>query len=94
MAQLPTFLGDSSEGWHRIRVGIAGLAVILLIIGLASAMVERLGLDRTAQTVQQDKSIKANDEPMSELGVAPAPAEDKTKLAATPNTQAPAPAAQ
>jgi hypothetical protein len=89
MAQLPTFLGDSSEGWHRIRVGVAGLAAILLIIGLASAMVERLGLDRAAETTPQDKSSKANDEPMSELGVAPAPAEDKTKAAVPPNSQVP-----
>jgi hypothetical protein len=94
MAQLPTFLGDSSEGWHRIRVGVAGLAVILLIIGLASAMVERLGLDRTAQTAPQDQTSKSNDEPMSELGVAPASAEDKTNVTAPPNAQAPAPTTQ
>jgi hypothetical protein len=94
MAQLPTFLGDSSEGWHRIRVGVAGLAVILLIIGLASAMVERLGLDRAAQTAPQGQSSKSNDEPMSDLGVAPASAEDKTKVVASPNAQVPAPAAQ
>ncbi len=79
MAELPTFFGDSSEGWHRIRVGMAGLAVILLIIGLASAMVERLGLDRSAQTNAQGAVQKSNDAPMSELGVAPAAAEDKAK---------------
>ena len=34
---------DRRESWRRIRVGLTGLVGILLIIGLAAAMLERIG---------------------------------------------------
>jgi hypothetical protein len=78
-------LPDRKESWRRIRVGLTGLGGILLIIGLASAMLERVGPGRTPAEVTANggsaKTTETKDEPLAELGVAPgapAPAKDKT----------------
>ena len=81
---------DRGEGWRRIRVGLTGLAAILLLIGFASAMLSRI-TDQAAVTAQtaapaQKNAAKetSNDEPMAELGVVPG----------APESAVPAPAAQ
>lgn len=67
---------DRKESWRRIRVGLTGLTGILLLIGLTSAMLERLS-PRTPEPVASGEDLVANataapkDEPLAELGVAP-----------------------
>ena len=82
-------LEDRREGWRRIRVGITGLAAILLLIGFASAMLSRItdqaDTARTSSPAQQAATKdKPKDEPMAELGVVPG----------APETVPPAPAQQ
>lgn len=82
-------LADRKESWRRIRVGLTGLAGILLLIGLASAMLERISPRTPEPAVVADGAVgNATDapkkEPLAELGVAPGaadPAQD-TKPAA------------
>lgn len=78
-------LEDRKESWRRIRVGLTGLGGILLIIGLASAMLERVGPGRTPAEATANgagtKATESKDEPLAELGVAPGapdPSKDKT----------------
>lgn len=67
---------DRKESWRRIRVGLTGLAGILLLIGLTSAMLERLS-PRTPEPAAVGQDVTGNttaapkDEPLAELGVAP-----------------------
>jgi hypothetical protein len=81
---------DRKESWRRIRVGLTGLAGILLLIGLASAMLERIS-PRTPETAIMAEGALGNsadapeDEPLAELGVAPG---------AAVSTQDPKPAAK
>lgn len=65
------------EGWRRIRVGVTGLAAILVLIGFASAMLSRI-TDQAAVSAQSSVPAqqiqpreKPKDEPMAELGVVP-----------------------
>lgn len=82
-------VSDRKESWRRIRVGLTGLAGILLLIGLTSAMLERLS-PRTPEPVATGADVTGNatdapkDEPLAELGVAPgaAPSEQDAKPAA------------
>jgi hypothetical protein len=72
--------GDRKESWRRIRVGLTGLGGILLLIGLASAMLERIS-PRTPEPVAVADGLLGNSvqapesEPLAELGVAPGAAE-------------------
>jgi hypothetical protein len=72
---LPDGLRGRNESWRRIRVGLTGLGGILLLIGLASAMLEQLTPNQTpiAAVVSgaPAKSADAKSEPLAELGVAP-----------------------
>ena len=74
------------DGMQRLRVGLTGLAVVLLIVALATAVLktvdEQVVDNRTAPSV--DNSDKSKDEPLADLGVAPG--------APTENVAAPAPA--
>lgn len=61
------------ERMQRIRVGLTGLAIVLLIIALAAAMFRGVGDQAStaslANSVQNDTAT--TDEPLAELGVAP-----------------------
>ena len=66
-------------GMQRVRVGLTGLAVVLLLVALATAVRktvdEQVVGTRPAPSV--DNSDKSKDEPLADLGVAPgAPAEN------------------
>jgi hypothetical protein len=80
----PNWFGASSEGWRRVRVGVTGLAAIMLIVGLASAMFARLAFDAQSSPQSQASKASANEEPMAELGVAPGAAVDTEKPLPTP----------
>ena len=68
-------LQERNESWRRIRVGLTGLGGILLLVGLANAMLQQLGPSKVqnAPTVtgQPAKSADEKNEPLAELGVAP-----------------------
>ena len=74
------------ERMQRLRVGITGLAAVLLVVLLTTAIAT--GMRRTAvaaqntavptvATVTQSNTIDPNSEPLAQLGVAPG-ATDKT----------------
>lgn len=70
------------DGMQRVRVGLTGLAVVLLIVALATAVLR--SVDRqaigNAPAPNVDNSDKSKDEPLADLGVAPgAPAEKTAK---------------
>jgi hypothetical protein len=76
---------DSAQAMQRVRVGMTGLAVVLVLIGLASAIFSSANRDAPVSAVgAPNASIVANmidpatntvaekrDEPLAELGVAP-----------------------
>lgn len=74
------------DGMQRVRVGLTGLAVVLLIVALATAVLRTVDEQAigNAPAPNVENSDKSKDEPLADLGVAPgAPAE---------NAVAPAPA--
>ncbi len=64
---------ETGERMQRIRVGLTGLAVVLLLIALAAAVFRRV--DDQAGTANVNNASKVLpppvDEPLAELGVAP-----------------------
>lgn len=71
-------LEEARDRSTRIRVGLTGLVGILLIVGLASAMMSRLTANANqgppvaaTQAAAQAKADAEPVEPLAELGVAP-----------------------
>lgn len=91
MKSLPT---DPSQSMQRVRVGLTGLATVLLLIGVASAIFS--SADRETPVLADGASkpdVVANmtgkaitngavekDEPIAELGIAPRTAETPTPI--------------
>lgn len=81
---------EASQRMQRIRVGMTGLALVLLLIGLASAVFNSVNRERpvsaiggakpeTVAAMAADNAQAASDkpnEPLAELGVAPAASTD------------------
>jgi hypothetical protein len=84
----PVEPGDNrGERMQRIRVGLTGLAVVLLLIALATALFNRVGnqVPGNASAIAAAKVEDAKDEPLADLGVAPgAPANEASDGAAIP----------
>lgn len=76
---------EAGDRMQRVRVGLTGLAVVLLIIALAAAVFRRV--DDEAGTSSVNSSAKvlppSIDEPLAELGVAPGAAEEDAQKATT-----------
>lgn len=77
---------DSAQAMQRVRVGLTGLAMVLVLIGLASAIFTAANRDAPVSAVGASNSAvvanitdgvgnvtadKPKDEPLAELGVAP-----------------------
>lgn len=76
---------DTSQRAQRVRVGMIGLAAVILLIGLASAVFSLVTRERPVAVVgSSNESVVANlapanltapadsiNEPLAELGVAP-----------------------
>ena len=75
---------DSAQAMQRVRVGLTGLAMVLVVIGLASAIfssatneppVSAIGASNQAVVANMTDGNqvveKAKEEPLAELGVAP-----------------------
>lgn len=63
---------DRRERMQRIRVGLTGLAVVLMLVFVATLVFNRL---RVPQTI--DNATKSADEPLADLGVAPGAPENE-----------------
>jgi hypothetical protein len=63
-----------SESWRRARVGLGGIAGILLILATAGSLVDRIGGAEKQAQAGASNSIDPASEPMAELGVAPSAA--------------------
>jgi hypothetical protein len=72
---------DRRERMQRIRVGLTGLAVVLMLVFVATLVFTRLRVPEAANNMVE---ASAN-EPLADLGIAPGAASDN-------ETKAPAPA--
>ncbi len=66
---------EKSEGWRRVRIGLSGIGVIVLMLAITSAMQSRLEKQATSpSSVQTSQSVgnkQPEKEPMADLGIAP-----------------------
>lgn len=69
---------DARERMQRVRVGLTGLAVVLLIVALATALFRQVGDQVSTNASRNDAALDASseDEPLADLGVAPGAATD------------------
>jgi hypothetical protein len=69
---------DARERMQRVRVGLTGLAVVLLIVALATALFRQVGDQIPANASRNEAALDATskDEPLADLGVAPGAAAD------------------
>jgi hypothetical protein len=67
------------ERMQRIRVGLTGLAVVLLIAVLSTIVINRVN---QSSGIAQGSNV--GDEPLADLGVAPSPPENQTAPVAKP----------
>lgn len=58
---------DRRERMQRIRVGLTGLAVVLMLVFVATLVFTRLRAPETLNNVAE----QSGDEPLADLGVAP-----------------------
>jgi hypothetical protein len=75
---------ERRERMQRIRVGLTGLAVVLLIVFAATALFNRVRdaqspATNAAQASEAEKS--SMDEPLADLGVAPGASENEAATA-------------
>ncbi|KFG91624.1 hypothetical protein BV98_000480 [Sphingobium herbicidovorans NBRC 16415] len=67
------------EGLQRVQIGLTGLAGVVLLVGLANIVIEKARLDDPAvpppAVPTLDLNAVAPKEPLAELGVQPAPAQ-------------------
>lgn len=76
--------GDRRDGMQRARVGLTGLAVVLVLLALATALYRAVDPTMPANNAQIAAN-QADNEPLADMGMAPsepnssAPAQSKTK---------------
>ena len=83
---MKTFVRDTGQTVHRIRVGLVGLASVLFVIGLAAVSFSIVNRERPVQAIgaantdvvanlTMSNAVAPSDgatgEPLAELGVAP-----------------------
>lgn len=77
---------DRTERMKRVRVGLTGLAVVLLIVLLATALLTRVNQQAGPATVSAEIT---KDEPLSDLGVVPRAPDNGAGDAPAPGTTVP-----
>ncbi|RYG84397.1 MAG: hypothetical protein EON59_13370 [Alphaproteobacteria bacterium] len=94
---------DSAQAMQRVRVGLTGLAIVLVLIGLASAIFSSANRDQpvaavgapnasvvaniTVGTTANGIAEKGKDEPLAEMGVTPSTASTEAVDAAAISRQ-------
>lgn len=94
----PDATGDAAQTTQRMRVGMIGLAAVLLLIGFAAAMFATVTHERSAPAIGAANSetvanmvagnMLAAREPLAELGVAPSATVDANATDALDNRAA------
>lgn len=75
--QGPRVEGGRDDRMQRIRVGLTGLAVVLVLVMLATAVLTRI----TPEAPVNGVVAVTGDEPLADLGVAPGAPENITNAA-------------
>ena len=85
---------DAGQTMQRVKVGMTGLAFVLLLIGLASVIFSSASRERpiavagAAKPDPMTNAMLANEaaasEPLAEIGVAPSTQDDTANQAAVP----------
>lgn len=93
----PTTRELRSQAVYRLQIGLFGLCAMLLIVGLANVIRDRLRLSDTQDPVQKvvavdTKPTKAASDPLADIGVVPAA--DPTPVPATSPKASPEPTGQ
>ncbi|HUD27453.1 MAG TPA: hypothetical protein VMQ93_01185 [Novosphingobium sp.] len=83
-----------SQAVYRLQIGLFGLCAMLLIVGLANIIRDRLRLSETVDPIQEvvavdAKPTKPASDPLADIGVVPAADPSPTPApAAVPNAEA------
>lgn len=72
VSEQPEAADDRQEQMQRVRIGLTGLAVVLLLVFVATFAITRLQAPVANNSIAADSS----DEPLADLGVAPGASED------------------
>ena len=70
--------GETRGRMQRVRVGLTGLAVVLIIIALATALTRHDSNSIVAANSANVAALPSKDEPLADLGVAPGAAIEGT----------------
>lgn len=77
---------EGRDGMQRVRVGLTGLAVVLVLLAVATALFRTVDQQIPANTsAAAANSAESQDEPLADLGMAPGAAPEDN---ATTPTQA------
>jgi hypothetical protein len=85
----PTTREMRAQAVHRLQIGLFGLAAMVLLVGLANIIMNRVRMSEagvasgTAAAVDTPKVGSAND-PLAEIGVAPSANSSATSVAGNP----------
>ncbi len=74
--------GDRSERMHRVRVGLTGLAIVLIIVALATLVIAQFNQQLPPQSATGNAAQAAKpsaDEPLADLGIAPGAPDNAAK---------------
>lgn len=71
---------DRHERMQRVRVGLTGLAIVLLLVFIATFAVSRL----QGPAANNSIAAESGDEPLAELGVAPGASEENQSVPVAP----------
>lgn len=90
----PTARELRSQAVHRLQIGLFGLCAMLMIVGLANIIRDKLRLNETQDPIQQVVSVDAKptktaSDPLADIGVVPAADPSPTPTpTATPSANA------
>lgn len=63
-----------AQAVHRLQIGLFGLAIMLLLIGLANIIMDRARqADAGSPAAAASQAAKANSDPLAVIGVVPSP---------------------
>lgn len=71
--RLPALMGTRAEAMQRLKVGVAGLLLVLFVVAMASSIVHttREADDTGAAVTPSETTAGAANDPLVDIGVAP-----------------------